>query len=450
MSKVIKLKKGLDIPIKGEAPLNLDYITKPETFAIKPADFHGVIPKLLVKVGDRVKAGTPLFYDKYQPEVHYASPVSGEVTAVNRGDRRRILEVVVTADQENLSESFLQGNPQQLSSEVIKSELLKSGLWPAIRMRPFGIVARPADHPRDIFISCFDSSPLAPDNNFMLQQEAEAWQTGIDALSKLTTGRICLGLRSNIGPGLFSETKGVEINLFSGHHPAGNVGIQIHAVSPLNKGEIVWTIQPQDVVMIGRLFLKGHYDGSRVIALVGSEVMEPKYYRFWQGGCLSTLLNKKLTGEHVRIISGNVLTGTAVEPSGYLGYYDAMVSVIPEGNYYEMFGWALPGFGKFSPSRTFFSWLNRSNKKYILDSNTHGEERAFVLSDEYDKVLPMDILPVFLLKAILANDIDAMEQLGIYEVIEEDFALCEYVCTSKIKVQSILRAGINSLMKELG
>ena len=450
MSNVIKLKKGLDIQIKGEPANNLAHIGRPETFAIKPPDFQGLVPKLTVTVGDKVKAGTLLFYDKYQPEVQYVSPVSGEVSAINRGERRRILEVVVKAESENFSEEFLKIDPRNLSSESIKAELLKSGIWPAIKSRPFGIVAHPQDQPKAIFISCFDSSPLAPDYDFIFKDETNAWQTGINALSKLTAGKVHLGLSAKKENKIFSQTTGVEITFFNGPHPAGNVGIQIHSVSPLNKGEIVWTIQPQDVIMIGRLFLTGKYDSSRIIALCGSEVKEPEYYQFWLGGSLSGLLKARLTKENLRIISGNVLTGSTVASNGFLGFYDSMVSVIPEGNYYEMFGWALPGFGKFSPSRTFFSWLGPKKKKYVLDANTHGEERAFVLSDEYDKVLPMDILPVYLLKAILANDIDAMEQLGIYEVIEEDLALCEYICTSKIMVQSVLRKGINSLIKELG
>ena len=450
MPKVIKLKKGLDIQIKGQPANILEHISRPETFAIKPADFQGLVPKLTVAVGDKVKAGTPLFFDKYHPEVQYVSPVSGEVAAINRGERRRILEVVVKAERENLSEDFLKADPQNLSSDVIKAELLKSGIWPAIKSRPFGIVAHPTDQPKAIFISCFDSSPLAPDYDFVFKDDANAWQTGINALSKLTTGKINLGLSDKKENSIFSQTKGVEFTSFNGPHPAGNVGIQIHAVSPLNKGEIVWTIQPQDVVMIGRLFLTGKYDSSRIIALSGSEVLEPKYFQFWRGGSLTGLLKGKLSKENVRIISGNVLTGTSVPANGYLGFYDAMVSVIPEGNYYEMFGWALPGFGKFSPSHTFFSWLGSKKNKYVLDANMHGEERAFVLSGEYEKVLPMDILPVYLIKAILANDIDAMEQLGIYEVIEEDLALCEYICTSKIMVQSVLRKGINSMIKELG
>ncbi len=449
MSKVIKLKKGLDIRIKGEAANILEHIDRPETFAIKPADFHGLIPKLTVKVGDQVKAGTPLFFDKYQPEVQYVSPVSGEVFAINRGERRRVLEVVVKADAANLSEEFRKVDPQTLSADEIKTELLKSGLWPAIKMRPFGIVARPTDQPKAFFISCFDSSPLAPDYDFVVKGEEQSWQTGINALSKLCGGNVNLGLSAKKENKLFAATKGVTLNYFDGPHPAGNVGIQIAAVSPINKGEVVWTITPQEVIAIGKLFLTGKYDSSRIVALVGSEVNEPKYFRFWQGANLSGLIKGRLANSHVRIISGNILTGCQVSADSFLGFYDMMVSVLPEGDYYEMFGWATPGFGKFSPSRTFFSWLSPGKKKFVLDTNKHGEERAFVLSDEYEKVLPMDILPVYLLKAILANDIDRMEQLGIYEVIEEDLALCEYICTSKIKVQSILRGGINSMIKEL-
>ena len=355
-------------------------------------------------------------------------------------------EVVGGAD---LSEDFGKVDPQKLSTDEIKALLMKSGLWPSVKTRPFGIIARPTDQPKAIFISCFDSSPLAPDFDFILKGEESSWQAGINALLKLGNGKVNLGLSAKKENKLFASTQGVQLNYFDGPHPAGNVGIQIAAVSPINKGEVVWTVAPQDVVTIGKLLLTGKFDASKIVALVGSEVKEPKYYRFWKGANLSVLLKNHLEGKNNRIISGNILTGTAVAADNFLGYYDSMVSVIPEGNYYEMFGWATPGFGKFSPSRTFFSWMGSGKKKYILDTNMHGEARAFVLSDQYEQVLPMDILPVYLLKAILANDIDAMEQLGIYEVVEEDLALCEYICTSKIKVQSILRGGINSMIKEL-
>jgi len=450
MSNVIKLKRGLDIQLKGRAEKILEQMDRPDTFAIKPTDFHGLTPKLAAKEGDKVKAGSPLFFDKYQPEVKYVSPVSGEVVAVNRGERRKILEVVVKADGENLSEEFRKANPADLSRDEVREELLRSGLWPAFKMRPYGVVARPDENPRDIFISCFDSAPLAPDYDYILSGEESAWQTGLDALSKLTDGKIYLGLPAEGANKVFANSKGVEINRFQGPHPAGNVGIQLHTVAPLAKNEVVWTIQPQDVVAIGKLFEKGIYDPSRIIAFAGSEVKEPRYYRTWVGANLAGLFNGRLTNDHVRFISGNVLTGTRIESDGFLGFYDSMVSVIPEGDYYEAFGWALPGFNKFSPSHTFFSWLGSKKKKYRLDTNMHGEERAFVVSGEYEKVLPMDILPVYLLKAILANDIDKMEKLGIYDVVEEDMALCEYVCTSKIQVQSILRKGIDSMIKELG
>jgi Na+-transporting NADH:ubiquinone oxidoreductase subunit A len=450
MSNVIKLKRGLDIQLKGRAEQILEQMDRPDTFAIKPTDFHGLTPKLAAKEGDKVKAGSPLFFDKYQPDVKYVSPVSGEVVAINRGERRKILEVVVKADGENQSEEFRKANPADLSRDEVREELLRSGLWPTIRKRPYGIVAQPDENPRDIFISCFDSAPLAPDYDYVLSGEESAWQTGLDALSKLTDGKIYLGLPAEGANKVFANSKGVEINRFQGPHPAGNVGIQLHHVAPLAKGDVVWTIQPQDVVAIGWLFEKGIYDSSRIIALTGSEVKEPRYYRTWVGANLAGLFKGRLTNDHVRFVSGNVLTGTRIEADGFLCFYDSMISVIPEGDYYEAFGWALPGFNKFSPSRTFFSWMGSKKKKYRLDTNMHGEERAFVVSGEYEKVLPMDILPVYLLKSILANDIDKMEKLGIYDIVEEDMALCEYVCTSKIEVQSIVRKGIDSMIKELG
>jgi Na+-transporting NADH:ubiquinone oxidoreductase subunit A len=406
MSNFIKLRKGLDIKLKGKAEKIIKQMDLDGKFAVKPTDFQGLTPKLAVKVGDEVKAGTPLFYDKYQPEIKFVSPQSGKVIEINRGERRRILEVVVEADKKNSSEEFRQENPLELSGDEIKGELLKSGLWPAIKMRPYGIVAKPTDSPKAIFVSGFSTAPLGPDYDYVLNGEEKSWQTGIDAISKLTEGKVHLGLPGEGVNKLFSGTKGVEITRFSGTHPAGNVGIQIHAIAPLNKGDVVWTLAPQDIIAIGRLFRKGICDMSRIVALVGSEVKAPRYYRTCQGINLEKLLKEQVGGDNVRVISGDVLTGTNITKSQYLGYSDSVVSVIPEGDYYEAFGWAMPGFKKFSASRSFFSWMGSSKKEYVLDSNFHGEERAFVVSGEYEKVLPMDILPVYLLKAILANDID--------------------------------------------
>ena len=448
MSEVIKLRKGLDIKLKGSAETVLETLPVPATVALKPTDFPGLTPKLSVKPGHEVKAGDALFYDKYHPEVVFTAPFGGKVSSVNRGERRKILEVVIETDKEAGSAEFKKTNPGSLSADEVKEQLLKSGLWPFIKRRPYGIVASPQEKPKAIFISSFDTAPLAPDYNFILEGQLETFQTGIDALAKLAEGKVYLGVSEK---SVFTNIKNAEIKQFSGPHPSGNVGIQIHHISPINRGEVVWTVNPQDVLFIGRLFETGKVDFTKVFALTGSEVEKPKYAQTILGAPVSTLTDDRLKKVNYkqRIISGNVLTGTRVKPQNYLGYYNSQVTVIPEGDEYELLGWAAPGMDKFSASKTFFSRLF-PKKEYEMNANLHGGERAFVLSYQYEKVLPMDILPVFLLKSCLADDIDKMEQLGIYEVIEEDFALCEYVCTSKIKVQDILRNGMNTMIKELG
>ncbi len=449
MSKHFKLKRGLDIRLKGGAEAVLGSALQIRTVALKPTDFPGLTPKLKVKADMQVKAGDALFFDKYNPDILFSSPVSGTVKAINRGERRKILEVVVESDGKMESLAFAKADPSVLSREQIKTHLLQSGLWPFLKQRPYGILAKPADVPKNIFISCFDSGPLAPDYSFIMKGQEKMLQTGINALAKLTDGKVFLGI-SYGNTGFFGQLKNVETNNFSGPHPAGVVGIQIHQVSPINKGEIVWAINLLDVLFIGRLFETGKIDMSKIIALTGSEVNAPQYYPTIHGACLENILVNNTKNEvKERVISGNVLTGTQVEQDDYLGFFDHQLTVIPEGDKYEFMGWADPGFNKFTASKAFFSKLF-PKKTYTLDANLHGGERAFVLSGQYEKYLPMDILPVYLLKAILANDIDKMEQLGIYEIVEEDLALCEYACTSKVKVQDIVRQGLGLMMKELG
>ncbi|WP_163718062.1 Na(+)-translocating NADH-quinone reductase subunit A [Mangrovibacterium lignilyticum] len=450
MSKHFKLKRGLDIRLKGAAEAVLENAPAPTTVALKPIDFPGLTPKLSVKAEAQVKAGDALFFDKYNPEIFFTSPVSGTVKAVNRGERRKILEVVVEADGKNEFASFTKADPLKLNRDQITGQLLTSGLWPFFKQRPYGTLAKPSDQPKNIFISGFDSSPLAPDFEFIFKNDIAAIQTGINALSKLTDGKVYLGLSDKTANSIFSGLKNVEVNTFSGPHPAGNVGIQIHKVGPINKGELVWTISIQAVAYIGRLFETGKLDLSKTIALAGSEVKAPKYLKTIHGAEIGSLVKGKTKQEGTeRIISGNVLTGRKVEADDYLGYFAQQITVIPEGDHYEFMGWAEPGFGKYSASKAFFSSLF-PKKEYVLDANMNGGERAFVLSGQYEKFLPMDILPVYLIKAIMANDIDKMEQLGIYEVVEEDLALCEYACTSKIKVQEILREGLDTMVKEVG
>ncbi|NHB67244.1 Na(+)-translocating NADH-quinone reductase subunit A [Perlabentimonas gracilis] len=452
MPKVFKIRKGLNIPLKGEAEKVFTRAELAEFYAVKPTDFPGLTPKLSVAEGDKVKVGTPLFYDKYRTSIYFTSPVSGVVHLIRRGERRKILEVVVKTDNSQDFEEFGRSNPKELSREQVVERMLKAGLWPTLRQRPYSIIANPEDKPKAIHISGFDTSPLSPDLDFAVKDEGEAFQAGIDALNQLAEGNVNLNLNADYPPSsVYTKVKGVKFNYFSGPHPAGNVGVQIHHVAPINKGDLIWVVNPLDVIIIGRLFLRGIYDATKVIALAGSEVQKPRYFIVKTGASIANIIADNVTKnpEELRFISGNVLTGAKIEPDGFLGFYDNMVTVIPEGNYYEFLGWAQPGFKKYSFTSAFLSSL-LPGRKYTLDTNLHGGERAYVVTGQYEKVLPMDIYPVHLIKAILAKDIDKMENLGIYEVAEEDFALCEYVCTSKTNVQEIIREGLDLMIKELG
>ena len=448
MSKQIRLKKGLNIHLLGDAD-KVYASTKPsKKYVVKPTDFHSLNPKLCVKVGDRVKAGTPLFFDKYNEKINFCSPVSGELTDIVRGDKRKILEVVIQADSEISYEEFTTATSNNLSREQIIEEMLKAGVWPFIRQKPYDIIANPADMPKAIFISAFSSAPLAIDNDFALYGMDEIFQKGLDYIVQLTNGTTYLNIDGNTNPSkVFTTVKGVEINKFSGPHPAGNVGIQIHHIDSINKGEVVWYLQPQDVIAIARLFTEGKYDVSRIVALCGSQIKKPRYYRTMAGAQISNILIDNIKEGKSRVISGDILTGTQINSDGCLGFYDSQLTVVPEGDETEFLGWILPGVHKFSASKTFFSWLWPS-KKYNLDTNMHGEERAYVMTGEYEKILPMDIYPTHLIKAIMIEYVELMENLGIYEVSPEDLALCEFVCTSKIEVQSIIRQGLDLVRKE--
>lgn len=453
MSKVIKLKKGLDIKLVGEAARKVVQLPVLDSYAVRPDDFKGITPKLLVKADDRVKAGSPLFFDKYRPEVIFTSPVSGTVTAVNRGEKRKILDIVVTPQTTQEYEQFEVHPLDTISREKVIELLLKSGLWPMIIQRPYGIIADTLGKPKAVFVSGFDSAPLAPDLDFALSAELDNLNAGFRALAKLTEGKVHLGLRAG-KEGVLNKIEGVEKTYFSGPHPAGNVGVQIHHVDPINKDEVVWTVDIMNVAIIGRLMLTGRVDMRKTIALAGSEVIETQYYNALVGSPISSIARKinimrQPEGGKVRIINGNVLTGKKTSQEGHLGYYNNMITVIPEGNRYEFLGWGMPRFHKFSVSRSYFSWLC-PNKRYSLDTNLNGGVRAFVVTGLYDKYLPMDIYPLYLLKAILAEDIDGMENLGIYEVVEEDFALCEFVDPSKTDMQVIISKGIELMIKELG
>ncbi len=450
MPDKITIRKGLDINLKGKAEKIFVKAEKAELFGIKPTDFHGLIPKLTVKPGDTVKAGSALFYDKNRPEIKFTSPVSGIVQTINRGERRRILEVIIKSDDAIEYIDFKTDQPADLSREKVTKKLLESGLWPSIIQRPYNVVANPEDHPKFIVISAFDTAPLAPDYDFMVRGMEKEFQAGIDALSKLTEGKIHVNVDSVYPPSsVFTKAQGIQINKFKGPHPVGNVGTQIHFIDPINKGDIVWTVAPQIVITIGRLFITGRYDASRIVALAGSEVMKPKYYKTIAGSCIRSITDGNVNESNVRYISGNILTGTRVTKNGFLGYYDSLITVIPEGNHFEFMGWLSPGFNKYSFSRSFCSWMF-PRKEYRMDTNLKGGKRALMITGNFEKVFPMDIYPMQLLKAIVVEDIDLMEKLGIYEVIEEDFALCEFVDTSKTDIQEIVRKGLDLMIREMG
>ena len=448
MSKVIKISRGLDIKLLGEAEKKVTQVSS-DNFALKPPDFVDVFPKLFLKEGDEVKAGTPVFFNKYRENIIFTSPVSGKVTEIKRGAKRKMLEIRIESDGKMNYEDFGKDDPVSLSKEKIVEKLLKSGIWAYIRQRPYSVIANPKDEPKAIFISAFNSAPLSPDYDFILDEESQAFQAGLNALGKLTSGKIHLNINNRkTGSKTFLEAKGVQINRFAGPHPAGNIGVQIYNIDPINKGDIVWYINPQAVVTVGKLFLEGKYNASRIIALTGSEVIKPQYFKVIAGTLVTDLFKNNINKGNVRYISGNVLTGSKIEKDGYLGFYDDQITVIPEGDYYEFLGWSMPRINKFSFSRTFVSWLT-PNKKYRLDTNLNGGQRAFVLTGEYEKVFPMNIYPMQLLKAIIVKDIDLMENLGIYEVDEEDFALCEFIDASKTEMQAIVREGLDYMRKEM-
>jgi len=448
MSKEIRLKKGLNINLLGEADKVYASVKPSERYVVKPTDFHGLTPKLAVKVGEKVKAGSTLFFNKYNDKVNFCSPVSGEVIDIVRGAKRKILELVLKPDAVIEYEKFATASAKSISREQIIDSMLKAGIWPFIRQKPYDIIANPTDMPKAIFISAFNSAPLTIDNDFALYGMDELFQKGLDYVVQLTSGKTHLNIDGNTNPAtVFTGAKGVEINKISGAHPAGNVGIQVHHIDPINKGEVVWYLQPQDVIAIARLFTEGKYDVSRIVALAGSQVKKPKYYRTIAGATIANLLADNISEGDNRIISGDILTGQHIAINGNLGFYDTTITVIEEGKEQEFLGWILPGLHKFSASKTFLSWLTPS-KKYTLNANMHGEERAYVMTGEYEKVLPMDIFPAHLIKACMIEDIELMENLGIYEVSPEDFALCEFVCTSKIEVQTIIRNALELVRKE--
>ena len=451
MSNDIRIKKGLDIKLVGEAALTKSDAIKSNFYSIKPEDFHGLTPKLLVKVGEKVKAGEPIFYDKSNASIQFVSPVSGEVIEILRGEKRRILEVKIQADKTQTFFDHQKLEVESAKADEIKAKLLASGCWPFIMQRPYDVIANPETTPKGIFVSAYASAPLAADYDFVLAGKQAELQAAVSALSKLTTGTINVSV-SKDSHSPFTNLEDVVTHKISGPHPSGNVGTLINKIDPINKGEVVWTITPQDLVIIGELLLTGKFNAERIVALAGSGIKEPRYLVTKIGSEIATMVYDRGIEKdaNVRIISGTVLSGKEIKPDGYLGYYSNVVSVIPEGDDYEFFGWNKPVFDKVSTSRALtFSWLT-PNKKFDLNTNTNGEHRAFVITGSYEEVFPLDIFPMQVLKACMYQDLDEMEALGMYEVAPEDFALTEFVCVSKQPHQKIIREGLDLMLKEIG
>lgn len=449
MANTIKISKGLDIKIDGKAIEKISKIQPSRVIEIIPDHFHGITPKVTVKEGEAIKAGTPLFYNKNYESMKFVSPVSGSIREIKRGERRKVMSILIDVNSQLEFLKFGVKKTSSLTADEIKSTLLNSGLWVYIKQRPYDTIANPDRTPKAIFISGFDSAPLAPDYEYVMKDKMNDFQAGLDVLSKLTTGKIHIGLKS--ANSIFATAKGVETTIFTGIHPAGNAGVQINKVNPINKGEVVWTINPQDVVIMGRLFSKGVVDMTKTIALTGPEVENPQYFETIAGNSITDIVkgNLKKTSYPLRYVSGNLLTGIQISENGFLTPYASQISVIDDGGEtHELFGWAMPRLNKFSASNMFFTKL-LPRKKFKYDARLLGGPRAIIMSGEWDKVFPMDILPEQLIKAMIAKNIDRMENLGAYEVAPEDFALCEFVDTSKLPLQAIVREALDFLKNEV-
>jgi len=481
MSSNITIKKGLNIPISGTAELRLTDARSITTYAVKPTDFVGLTPRLLVEEGEAVAVGDALFCDKNDERIRFTSPVSGQVKAVVRGEKRKLLEVVVEADFKSAgSMGSDYKSSLTMTADDIKAVMLQSGLWTMLRQRPFGTVANPDDQPKAIFISGFSSAPLAPDYDFVMQGKKEWLKKGLEALAQLTNGMVHVCFRPGqriadvLGKGEHASSPlRVMTHFINGPHPSGNIGTQIAHIDPINKGEVVWTMNLQDVAVLGELVATGIYNPEKVIAVAGPNIKNPHYYRVKAGACLAEITKAQLlnndypkmdtndAAKENRVISGDILSGTQITAEGFLGAYDDLVSILPEGDYYDFMGWLMPGFRKFSFSRTFLSGfmpkstfkpkglsLPRFEKLWKFDTNTHGDERPLVFTGNFERVFPFNIYPTQLIKACIIGDIELMENLGIYEVEPEDFALCEFIDTSKTDIQAIIREALEKLRKE--
>ena len=445
-----QIKQGRDIKLKGAAPKEIVTLSLPRQVAVVPSDFKGIKASLCVKVNDAVKVGTPLFEDKHCPEIRIVSPVSGRVAAVDRGDKRFLQDILLEPDGRQEPLVFRKFSAREipgLSKEDVEKTLLQSGLWPVLRQRPFSKVAHPHESPKSIFVHAMNTEPLAPDVDFILQGKEEQFQAGLNVLQRLTKGKVYLCAKHGSRSKALTEGRGVETHYFMGPHPAGNVSTHIHYLDPIHKGDHVWYVEAQDVLRVGSLFLEGVYPAERVVAVTGEGAGRKFYAKTIVGAPVSLLLEGSSL-EGMRCISGGVLAGKDVGKNGFLSFYDSQVTVIPEGGKRTFLGWLSPGFDKYTFSRTFVSSFLPEKKEVSLTTDKQGSDRAIVLNHIYDSLVSLDIMPYFLLKAVIGGDIEEAEKLGILECDEEDFALCSFACPSKTDVGMIIREGLELIEKE--
>ena len=448
----VHLAKGYDMKLEGAAEEHTGFKESITRFSVSPYDFRGIapIPKVVVQVGDEVQAGDVLFFDKGNPDIKYTAPVSGEIVDVQRGAKRSISNVIILADKDQKHRKFEVPALDSVSREDLVAFMQSAGAWALLNQRPFDIIPSTTEVPRDIFVSTFDSAPLAPKTEMIISGNENAFKKGVEVLSHLTSGKVHLGLDGKSAPNpVFTSVEHAEKHYFAGPHPAGNVGIQIHHINPIKvENDMVWTIGLQDVIILGRLFTDGVYDTRKIVAVTGAELVKPEYVETYTGANMGELVKDNLASDNVRLISGDVFSGDKKSPDDFLAFKENQVTVVEEGNEFEAFGWLLPLAPRPSVSSTFPNFLY-PNFKFRANTNTHGERRAFVVSGQYEKVLPMDIYPQALMKSIMVEDMEKMEGLGITELTEEDIAICEFVCTSKAPMQKILREGLDMIREQL-
>ena len=449
MSKDVSIKDGANLNLKGLASMELEVANMSLNYALNPDDFFGLIPRMLVKEGDKVSLGQPIFHDKNNESVKIVSPVSGKIQEIVRGAKRKILNVIIKKEGES-AVNFKIPSLSNISNKKILELLIESGSLAFIRQRPYNIIARPDRPPKSIFVSVHSTAPYAANYDFILKKRMDEFQVGVDVMSKLIGKPINLSISHNCESD-FSTLNNVDVYKIKGAHPSGNESFQINRIDPLNSGEIIWVIKPEDIANIGSFFMTGIFNPKRTVAVSGDSLKSPKYYDAIIGSPISSLVDSKEipNSEEYRFINGDPLSGSKVEYSGFLGFYNNTLSVIKEGNQFRMLGWlpfmynSIPSF-----SKTSLSWLLGGEKK--VNTNLNGEERAIVVTGEMEKYFPMDIFPMQLIKACMRGDVEKMESLGIYEVIPEDFGLVDFSCTSKIEAQEIVKSGIEIMLKEVG